>query len=381
MSKFTIKQIFIDNWDKFVSENQELIIRPVVFKEVERMINCGNPEFGYAMYYCEHCDKFMHVPFRCKSRFCNTCGVKYAQDRAFNISKKIIRCKHRHIVFTIPEQLRVYFLEDRNLLHGLFYSASETILSWFYERNKSESFTPGMMCTLHTFGRDLKWNPHIHMLCSEGGAGNTEVFRKFNHISFSSLRSRWQKLLLSYLSENLHPSKLNSFKKLKNSLYSNYDNGFYVYAKPDDISSIKLTVDYVVRYTGRPAMAQSRILNYDGKYVTFYYERHEDNKRIEETIHVFEFIKKLIVHIPDEHFKVVRYYGLSSKQHKHSSKIFKMLSQTQIEIRQQLKKWRLSIELSFGYDPTKCSCGNFMTFFKLMIPQKNTIASTGPPIV
>ena len=59
MSKFTIKQIFIDNWDKFVSENQELIIRPVVFKEVERMINCGNPEFGYAMYYCEHCDKFM----------------------------------------------------------------------------------------------------------------------------------------------------------------------------------------------------------------------------------------------------------------------------------------------------------------------------------
>ena len=226
MSKFTIKQIFIDNWDKFVSENQELIIRPVVFKEVERMINCGNPEFGYAMYYCEHCDKFMHVPFRCKSRY-----------------------------------------------------------------------------------------------------------------------------------------------------------GFYVYAKPDDISSIKLTVDYVVRYTGRPAMAQSRILNYDGKYVTFYYERHEDNKRIEETIHVFEFIKKLIIHIPDEHFKVVRYYGLYSKQHKHSSKIFKMLSQTQIEIRQQLKKWRLSIELSFGYDPTKCSCGNFMTFFKLMIPQKNTIASTGPPIV
>lgn len=54
-------------------------------------------------------------------------------------------------------------------------------------------------------------------------------------------------------------------------------------------------------------MAQSRILNYDGDYVTFYYERHEDGKRIEETIHVFDFIKKLIIHIPDENFKVVRY--------------------------------------------------------------------------
>ena len=140
MSKFTIKQIFIDNWDKFVLENPNLNIRPVVFKEVERIINCGNPELGYALYFCEHCNKYLHVPFRCKSRFCNTCGVKYAQDRALNISKKVIRCEHRHIVFTIPKELRIYFLKDRNLLNGLFEASSETILSWFYEKNKSQNF-------------------------------------------------------------------------------------------------------------------------------------------------------------------------------------------------------------------------------------------------
>lgn len=381
MSKFTIKQIFIDNWDKFVSANSKLTIRPVVFKEVNRMINCANPTFGYALYFCEHCKNVIHVPFRCKSRFCNTCGVKYAQDRAFNVTKKIINCKHRHIVFTIPKQLRIYFLEDRNLLNGLFEAASETILSWFHDMNKSQNFTPGIMCTLHTFGRDLKWNPHIHMLCTEGGAGNTEVFRKVKHISFKALRFRWQKLLLSYLSENLSPNQLKSFKTLKNSLYSTYDNGFYVYAKPDNISSVKASVDYVVRYTGRPAMAQSRIIDYDGEYVTFWYDRHEDDKRVTEKIHVFDFIKRLIIHIPDEHFKVVRYYGIYAKSHKHSSKIFKMLSQTQIEIRKQLRKWRLSIELSFGYDPTKCTCGHYMTFFKLVIPKKYALASTGPPVV
>lgn len=140
MSVFTIKQIFIDNWDNFLFYNSSLNIRPVVFKEVQRMINCGNPELGYALYYCEHCDKFVHVPFRCKSRFCNTCGVKYAQDRAFNITKKMIRCKHRHIVFTIPEQLRIFFLEDRNLLNGLFYAALETILSWFYDLKNLKTF-------------------------------------------------------------------------------------------------------------------------------------------------------------------------------------------------------------------------------------------------
>ena len=64
-------------------------------------------------------------------------------------------------------------------------------------------------------------------------------------------------------------------------------------------------------------MAQSRIINYDGSYVTYYYERHEDGKKIEETIHVYDFIKLLIKHIPDKNFKVVRYYGLYAREHKH----------------------------------------------------------------
>lgn len=117
-------------------------------------------------------------------------------------------------------------------------------------------------------------------------------------------------------------------------------------------------------------MAQSRILDYDGTYVKYYYERHEDGQRVEETIHAYEFIKRLIKHIPDRNFKVVRYYGLYSKEHKQSKKIFKLLNPTQIEIRQQLRKWNLAIELSFGYDPTKCDCGGSFIFFELKVPTK-----------
>ena len=380
MSEFTIKQIFIDNWDNFIVRNPELNIRQVVFDEVEKIMNCGNPDYGYALYVCEHCKKFVKVPFRCKSRFCNTCGVKYAQDRAFSMTKKSIRCKHRHIVFTMSDKLWPYFLKYRNLLDGLFSSASSAILSWFYELNKSQNFTPGIMCTLHTFGRDLKWNPHIHMLCTEGGAGNTEVFRIVKHINFKALRFRWQKLLLDYLQNNLPANELPKFKQLKNQIYKEYNNGFYVYAKPDNISSINQTINYVVRYTGRPAMAQSRIIDYDGTYVTYYYERHEDGKRIEEKIHAYEFIKKLIMHIPDKNFKVVRYYGIYEKKHKHSDKIFKLLIKNQIEIRNQLRKWNLAIDLSFGYDPTICSCGGNLIFFELKIKDPEILKSTRLPL-
>jgi len=297
------------------------------------------------------------------------------------MTKKSIRCKHRHIVFTMSDKLWPYFLKYRNLLDGLFSSASSAILSWFYELNKSQNFTPGIMCTLHTFGRDLKWNPHIHMLCTEGGAGNTEVFRIVKHINFKALRFRWQKLLLDYLQNNLPANELPKFKQLKNQIYKEYNNGFYVYAKPDNISSINQTINYVVRYTGRPAMAQSRIIDYDGTYVTYYYERHhEDGKRIEEKIHAYEFIKKLIMHIPDKNFKVVRYYGIYAKKHKHSDKIFKLLNKNQIEIRNQLRKWNLAIDLSFGYDPTICSCGGNLIFFELKIKDPEILKSTRLPL-
>jgi len=44
------------------------------------------------------------------------------------------------------------------------------------------------------------------------------------------------------------------------------------------------------------------------------YTRHEDNKTVTETISALDFIQKLIVHIPEKHFKMLRYYGVYAKQ-------------------------------------------------------------------
>ena len=105
----------------------------------------------------------------------------------------------------------------------------------------------------------------------------------------------------------------NSFYPLECYLFKTYKDGFYVYAKPNPSTDSKKVLDYIVRYTGRPAMAQSRITHYDGQQVTFWYQRHEDHQKVTETISAINFIKRLIVHIPDEQFKTVRYYGLYAK--------------------------------------------------------------------
>ena len=57
---------------------------------------------------------------------------------------------------------------------------------------------------LHTFGRDLKWNPHIHCLIFEGGYSYDGVFVTFHynrHEDEMALHPRIQKNLLDYLNE------------------------------------------------------------------------------------------------------------------------------------------------------------------------------------
>jgi hypothetical protein len=127
--KYTIKEILSDNWEEFLEEMEEQgkPIREVVVDEVKKVIACQDISRGFALYGCPKCDKLKYVPFTCKSRFCNSCGGKYSKDRSLNMSAKLIDCSHRHVVLTIPQELRKYFAYDRSLLNVLFEAAANTV--------------------------------------------------------------------------------------------------------------------------------------------------------------------------------------------------------------------------------------------------------------
>ena len=112
-----LQTIFKDHYEEML---YILHPRQAVIDNVDKMISCGDPSFGEAMYACSKCGNLKFVPFRCKGRFCPTCGVKYCQDRSNSMAFKLIQCTHRHCVFTIDEELRHFFLEDRSLLDCLF---------------------------------------------------------------------------------------------------------------------------------------------------------------------------------------------------------------------------------------------------------------------
>lgn len=353
-----LQNIFSDYYEEIV---YTLHPRKTEMENINKMIHCGDPSFGGAMYGCPHCGKLKFVPFRCHSRFCPTCGNKYAMERTTCMSFKLVNVTHRHCVFTIDENLRAFFLSDRSLLDCLFHSVNSVISRMFYKLNKSKNFTPGFIMVLHTFGRDLKWNPHIHCLISEGGYSDDGFWRPVKIFSYTFLRNAFRTALLNELESRIGPS----FKKVKAKCYSEHQQGFYVYAKPS-LCDPNTVIKYIGRYLGRPVIATSRIDKYDGEMVTFHYNRHEDGQYVEETIPAMEFIRRLIRHIPEKHFKMIRYGGIYARHREIDQKLYRAVSKSKHHIYRSFHQWRTAILSSFGYDPLTCpDCRHKMQFLEL----------------
>ena len=112
---------------------------------------------------------------------------------------------------------------------------------------------------------------------------------------------------------------------MKARCYREHKDGFYVYAKPNNCDP-KTAIKYIGRYLGRPVIATSRIDNYDADFVTFHYNRHEDDQYVEETIPVMEFIQRLVRHIPEKHFKMIRYGGIYARHREIDKKLRRTIS-------------------------------------------------------
>lgn len=359
MKKGKIRLILEEHWQGFLNKYSKRV-RKNVKKEVEKVLKCRDIKYGYIELKCFDCNNTKKVGFTCKSRFCTSCGKIYVDNWIDSMLATLANVRHRHMVFTIPEELRDFFQYDKQRLKILPKCAAKAIMTWMKEQNKSEEFIPGIVSVIHTFGRDLKWNPHVHMMVTEGGKGNKTEWRHIRYFSYEALRKRWQKLLLDEISIIINDK--NKAKALKNKLYTKNDNGFYVYAKTE-IKSAKTAAKYVGRYVGRPAIAESRIIDYDGINVTYKYTRHEDNKTIVETVDAYEFIKKIIIHIPDKNFKMIRYFGLYARRSKNKNDLIKMLDKNILNARKAVAKWEYRILATFGVNPCKCiNCGCMMKF-------------------
>ncbi|MEH2946529.1 transposase [Sporofaciens sp. JLR.KK001] len=79
---------------------------------------------------------------------------------------------------------------------------------------------------LHTFGRDLKWNPHILCLISEGGYSDNGFWRNVNHFNYTFLRNSFRTALLNVMEARIG----HSFKNDDDPFEDDFgEEGFYIF--------------------------------------------------------------------------------------------------------------------------------------------------------
>jgi len=70
------------------------------------------------------------------------------------------------VVFTMPRELWGIFRGNRHLLHDLPVLGASVIQHWVKTKYNANVL---VMVVPHTFGGDLKFNTHLHILVSAGG--------------------------------------------------------------------------------------------------------------------------------------------------------------------------------------------------------------------
>ncbi|MBC2582812.1 transposase [Clostridium sp. DJ247] len=390
-----IKQIFKDYFKEFWQNKNDKFpeqMREHLFKEVLKMINCGEFALGFIAYICMQCLEKINIGFSCKSRFCNRCGKKYISDWVEKQVRRILDVPHRHCIFTIPKEFRKYFYWNRKSLKDLQDMAYQVIEEYINNVNGKNRaafdkkkrikkggaiWQCGMISVVHTFGRSLGFNPHIHALVPELKRKNNRIV-DFHYFEYKYIRKTWQYKLTRYMIK-----KQPEMRSEYGSLFKIYPHGFYVHVKPR-MRSARWCARYIGRYLARPAIAEYRIISYAGKMVHFWYIDHETAKRVHEIITAQEFIGKLIMHIPPKRFKMVRRYGVYAgsiqqkmktyfsliKYIKSNYKLKQVTLKQCYEIKDKRLTWRDMIIKNFSKDPLRCkNCGRKMELFQIWHPE------------
>jgi len=367
--QWTFKKIVqdSDNWERYQQEYAGQVTEHQV-AEVEKMLGCREEENGFATYICMHCGEQVRVPFSCKSRVCSSCGKVHAEEWAKQLASRMFNVEHRHITFTIPEELWGEFEREASWRGILFQAVNATL-------RKVMGLECGIVAVLHPYGKDLKVNYHVHVLVTEGGLDEKGRWQDKTYIRYESLRKVWQYEVLNRLRDMMPAGE--KARRLIDRMYRQYRQGFYVHAKPR-VKHGQGISRYIGRYIRHPAIADKRIASYDGETVRFYYKGRSGEER-EREMPVLEFIHGVVRHIPPKQFKMIRYYGLyAPRKADQVRELMKRMGKAVGRVVSRLS-WRKRIQRDFHRDPLRCPrCGSQdMELYSLTFRCKGRLVTIG----
>ena len=322
-------------------------LREAVTDTLDRYLNCGILAHGYARAECQKCSHSIVIAFSCKKRgVCPSCAAKRAVIFAEHLHKEILPpVPKRHIVFSLPKRLRVFFKYNRDLNSLLFHTAWDSLRNFMHAAIPGSN--PGAVLVVQTSGESVNFNPHLHGLISSGAFLPTGSFIPLEKFDTDKLTTLFAHKVLSALKAKGLLSETHVAQILGQT-----HSGFSVWVGdevPKDDQGYRL---FLARYIDRGPVANSKISITDDivTYLT-------DKDPLTHEFDAVEFLARLTPHIPNKWEQTTRFYGYYShrsrgKRHKKQQAAITVLDP--MPSKTASKSWAALIKRIFEVDPLTC---------------------------
>ena len=250
----------------------------------------------------------------------------------------------------------------------------------FFRCCRKKDIDAGYIVVLQTAGRAGNWNPHLHIIMTAGGLTNDTKWNNVNYMPFDMLHKKWQYYLFTMMADKLSGDQ--DALELIDQLWDKYPKGIVAYIHKKNIPTIDGLARYLAKYVVSPPIAISRITEYDGEVVKYWYKDHKTNKEEMVELPTLEFIECMVQHILPKGFKRIRYYGLHAtcKVHKVRVLLNDIMDgvDREMDLAKDPKKWRFRERVikAYGKDPLICDkCGRKMMLWEIWHPDHGIIFS------
>jgi hypothetical protein len=294
-------------------------------KVMSAIESCRTAALGGHVSACRKCGH-THIAYNsCRNRHCPKCQGKAAKDWLAARQAELLPVPYYHLVFTIPAALSDIAYQNKAVIYDILFKASAKTVTTIAGDARHLGARVGMISVLHTWGSAMSHHPHVHMIVPGGGIsedGERWIACKPGFFLPVRVLSRlFRRLFLEALQAAHKAGKLNFFGHHTGlydpTAFEDYldpwrQAEWVVYAKRP-FAGPEQVLSYLSRYTHRVAIANSRLLNYDGQQVSFKYKdyrRPGKDRYANMTLGAHEFIRRFLIHVLPAGFHRIRHYGL-----------------------------------------------------------------------
>lgn len=298
-------------------------------KTIFDIMTCHTLLKGVSVSVCPRCQaRTLHYG-SCNNPNCPECGWVKSEEWVEAQRDKLINAPACHIIFTLPDQfLNELILSDRERIYNMILKAQAEALK---EISREPGFfgadKTGFTSCLHTWGSSLIYHVHVHTLFFCAGLDKEGQLVKTSEkfvFPAKKLAGFFKAKLLKQLCRRYEytgsPWLIDLYKAKKTK--------WNVEIRPV-LNSAESIIRYFSRYVQRTAISNSRLLAYDGEYVSFRYKDYRDHGKMKVMkLKDTEFLRRFIQYIPPERFSRVRHYGFLSNNSRKELKHIKELTKT-----------------------------------------------------